>query len=141
MVDIYVRYEGNLHCAARHGPSGATLASDAPLDNHGRGETFSPTDLAATSLGTCMLTVMGILANKRSWNIDGIDAHVIKEMTTSPPRRIERLRVTVDAPPEVANKLSEETRRELEQAAHTCPVRLSLHPQIDVQVTFRWGGG
>ena len=140
MVEIYVRYEGGLHCAARHAPSGSTLATDAPVDNHGRGETFSPTDLAATALGTCMLTVMGILAKKRGWDIDGLDAHIVKEMTASPPRRIERLRVTIDAPAHVADRLSEEARSELEHAAHTCPVRLSLHPQIDVPLVFRWGG-
>ena len=139
MVDIYVRYEGGLHCAARHGPSGATLVSDAPVDNHGRGEAFSPTDLLATALGTCMLTVMGILAQRRSWNIDGISTHIIKEMTTSPPRRVERLRVTLDVPESLASKLNETARAELEHAANTCPVRLSLHPQIDVPLTFRWG--
>jgi putative redox protein len=141
MVDLYVRYEGGLHCAARHGPSGATLATDAPVDNHGRGESFSPTDLLATSLGTCMLTVMGILAQRRTWNIDGSTAHIIKEMTANLPRRVERLRVTLDVPESVASKLHEEARRELEHAAHTCPVRLSLHPQIDVPVQFRWGTG
>jgi len=138
-VDIYVRYEGGLHCASRHAPSGAVLATDAPADNHGRGEAFSPTDLTATSLGTCMLTTMGILANKRSWNIAGLDAHVIKEMTSSPPRKIERLRVTIDAPAALASKLTAEARAELEEAAHTCPVRLSLHPQLEVVVGFRWG--
>jgi putative redox protein len=138
MVDIYVRYEGDLHCASRH-PSGATLATDAPLDNHGRGEAFSPTDLLATALGTCMLTVMGIHAKSRSWNIEGADAHVIKEMTKNLPRRIERLTVTIDIPERVASKLSAEARSELEAAAHTCPVCSSLNPQIDVPVTFRWG--
>jgi putative redox protein len=138
MVEIYVRYEGSLHCVARHGPSGATLASDAPVDNHGRGESFSPTDLLATALGTCMLTVMGILAQRRGWDIDGTTTHVIKEMTASPPRRVERLRVTLDMPEPAASQLNEEARRELEHAAHTCPVRLSLHPQIEVPVQFRW---
>jgi putative redox protein len=141
MVDIYIRYEGGLHCAARHAPSGSTLATDAPIDNHGRGEAFSPTDLAATALGTCMLTVMGILANKRNWNIEGIDLHVRKEMTSSPPRRIEQLRVTLDVPFAVSTTLSADARAELEHAAHTCPVRLSLHPQIDVPVVFRWTDG
>jgi putative redox protein len=141
MVDIYVRYEGGLHCAARHGPSGAILATDAPLDNHGRGQSFSPTDLVATALGTCMLTVMGILADKRSWRIDGMEVHVIKDMTTSLPRRIDRLRVMVDVANEVASRLSAEARSELEQAANTCPVRLSVHPQIEVPVTFKWEAG
>ncbi|HEY2734257.1 MAG TPA: OsmC family protein [Polyangiales bacterium] len=139
MVDIYVRYDGDLHCSARHAPSGATLATDAPVDNQGRGEAFSPTDLLATALGTCMLTVMGIRAKQRSWNIDGSSIHVIKEMTKNLPRRVERLRVTLDVPESIARVLSEEARRELEQVADTCPVRLSLHPQIDVPVEFKWG--
>lgn len=140
MVDIYLHYEGGLHCVAKHGPSGAQLATDAPVDNHGRGESFSPTDLVATGLGACMLTVMGILANKRAWTIDGIDVHVRKDMTKAPPRRIERLIVELDVPAAVAQQLDGAARAALEHAANTCPVRLSILPAIDVPVTFRWGG-
>lgn len=139
MVDIYLHYEGALRCVATHGPSGATLATDAPVDNHGRGESFSPTDLVATGLGSCMVTLMGIVANKQQWFIDGIAVHVQKEMTTTPPRRIERLRVTLEVPEVVACKLDASARAGLEHAAHTCPVRLSLLPAIEVPVTFRWG--
>src|SRR5262245_41118098 len=105
MVEIHVRYESGLHCSARHGPSGATLATDAPVDNHGRGEACSPTDLLATALGTCMLTVMGILCNGRGWNIDGSDAHIVKEMTQTPPRSVARLTVTVSVPSAAAERL------------------------------------
>ena len=138
MVDIFVRYEGNMRCAARHGPSSATFATDAPVDNHGRGESFSPTDLVATALGTCMLTVMGILAHKRGWDIAGIDVRVQKEMTKTMPRKIERLRVDFTVPPSVAAALDADAKKVLEHAANTCPVRLSVHDAIDVPVAFGW---
>jgi putative redox protein len=138
VVDIYVHYEGELRCAARHGPSSSLLATDAPVDNHGRGEAFSPTDLVATALGTCMLTVMGILARKRGWDIAGIDMHVQKQMSAELPRRIVRLSVTATVPPAVSAALDQEARAELEHAANTCPVRLSVHEQIDVPVRFDW---
>ena len=81
MVDIYVEYEGDLHCRAEHGPSGAVLATDAPVDNHGLGASFSATDLVATGLGTCILTVIGILAKKRGYRLEGARVHVKKTMT------------------------------------------------------------
>src|SRR5215211_4393937 len=99
MVDINVRYEGDLHCSATHGPSQAGLSTDAPADNQGRGESFSPTDLVATGLGTCMATVMGIVAKQRGYDLRGMDVHVKKHMTASPPRRIARLSVEISVPP------------------------------------------
>jgi putative redox protein len=138
VVDIFVRYEGELRCAARHGPSGATFTTDAPVDNHGRGESFSPTDLIATSLGTCMLTTMGIVAQQRGWHIAGIEMHVRKQMSAAPPRRIARLSVVATVPVAVSRALDAEARAALEHAAHTCPVRLSVHEQIDVPVRFDW---
>ncbi|HEX2679482.1 MAG TPA: OsmC family protein [Polyangiales bacterium] len=138
MVKFTMRYEGGLHCVAKHEPSGTTLATDAPVDNQGKGETFSPTDLVATALGTCMLTTMGILAKRKQWNIDGIEMNVAKEMTKSPPRRIERIPVEMAIPTAVASKLDAQARAELEQAAHTCPVRISLLPAIEVPIVFRW---
>lgn len=139
MVEIYVRYEGGLRCVARHAPSGSTLQSDAPVDNHGRGEAFSPTDLLATALATCMLTVMGILAQKRNWKIEGLDAHVVKHMTKQLPRRVELLTVKLSLPSAQGALLNAAAREELEQAALNCPVRLSLHPQIEIPVSFDWG--
>lgn len=135
MVKIDVRYEGGLRCHAVHGPSGQQLATDAPVDNHGRGESFSPTDLVATALGTCMATIMGIVADRHGWNIDGTSMRISKEMTTEVPRRIRKLAVEIDAP----GALDEQSRRTLENAAHTCPVRLSILPAIEVPVEFRWG--
>jgi putative redox protein len=139
MVDIYIHYEGGLRCTAKHGPSGSTFSTDAPVDNHGRGEAFSPTDLVATALGTCMVTTMGIVANKHSWNIDGIGVHVKKEMTTELPRKIARLSTTLTVPSAVATSLDAAARAQLEHTAHTCPVRLSIHPTIEVPITFHWG--
>lgn len=138
MVDIFVRYEGALRCAARHGPSSSTLPTDAPVDNHGRGEAFSPTDLVAASLGTCMLTTMGIVAQKRGWDISGIDMHVRKHMSTDLPRRIVQLSVVASVPPSISQALDAAARAELEHTAHTCPVRVSIHPAIDVPVRFDW---
>jgi putative redox protein len=138
VVDIYVHYEGELRCVARHGPSASQLTTDAPVDNHGRGEGFSPTDLVATALGTCMLTVMGIQARKQGWDIAGIDMHVKKQMSAELPRKIVRLSVTATVPPAVSAKLDAAARAALEHTANTCPVRLSVHEQIDVPVAFAW---
>ncbi len=138
MVDIYMRYEGGLHCSATHGPSSVLLATDAPRDNEGKGESFSPTDLLATSLGTCMLTTMGIAARKHGWNIDGIELHVKKEMTRQPPRRVERLIARFGVPAAVASGLDAETRSKLEHIARTCPVALSLHQTVAVETSFDW---
>jgi putative redox protein len=139
MVDIYTRYEGGLRCTAKHGPSETSFTTDAPVDNHGRGESFSPTDLVATALGSCALTTMGILAQKRGCTIDGMEAHVKKIMTQELPRRIGKLPVTITVPPEVAGRLDLATRAELENAANTCPVKLSILSEIDAPITFRWG--
>ena len=137
MVNIDVRYEGGLHCHAIHGPSGRELSTDAPVDNQGRGQSFSPTDLVATALGTCMATIMGIVADRNGWNIDGTRMSIAKEMTAEGPRRIRRLAVVVDAPA----GLDPAAQQALENAAHTCPVRLSILPAIEVPVEFHWSAG
>ncbi|MCA9627308.1 MAG: OsmC family protein [Myxococcales bacterium] len=139
MVDIHIGYTGELRCEAKHGPSAAVFHTDAPKDNHGKGESFSPTDLVATGLGTCMITVMGILARSRGYDLGGTRIHVKKHMTASPPRRIARLEVTLSIPDQVAANLDGQQRLDLEEAAHTCPVRLSLLPAIEVPVSFSWG--
>ncbi len=133
-VQIDCRYEGDLHCAALHGPSGSTLATDAPADNQGRAETFSPTDLVATALGSCLLTIMGIYARPRNIRIEGARAVVHKEMTKTPPRRIARLTVHISLPA----ALSEKARGGLEQAARLCPVAASLHPDVEVVLAFEY---
>ncbi|HEX4337754.1 MAG TPA: OsmC family protein [Polyangiaceae bacterium] len=137
MIDIDVIYEGELHCSAVHRPSGAKLATDAPVDNQGRGESFSPTDLVATALGTCMATVMGITARRQELPIAGARLNVKKAMTTVPPRRIATLAVRIDMP-DSAKSIGPDARKGLEHAANTCPVRLSLLDAIDVPVEFVW---
>lgn len=135
MVTIEVEYQGDLHCRAVHGPSRAELSTDAPTDNQGRGESFSPTDLVATALGTCMLTVMGILARTLKVDIAGATATVEKEMSSTAPRRIESLKVRIHVP----HSLSADDQQKLERAAHTCPVHKSLHPDIHTPIEFVWG--
>ena len=135
MVQVDMVYEGQLHCRATHGPSGAVLPTDAPKDNMGKGEAFSPTDLVATALGTCMLTTMGIVAQRNNIDLSGATVTVVKEMVTTPQRRIGRLPVVIRVP----MKLSLEDRQRLENAAMSCPVHRSMHPDVQMPVTFEWG--
>ena len=133
-VRIEVQYEGELHTTARHGPSGAVLETDAPKDNEGKGESFSPTDLLATALGTCMLTVMGILARRKGWDMKGARVSVDKDMVADPVRRIGQLGLRFEMP----EGIPEDARKPLERAAHTCPVHQSLHPDVKVETSFAW---
>ena len=137
-VDIDLIYEGQLHCVATHGPSGATLATDAPVDNHGRGESFSPTDLVATALGACVMTIMGIVAERNQIDLIGTRIRVSKEMIQQPVRRIGRLPVIVTIPADKAAKVAAADRTKLETAARHCPVHQSLHPDIDSPIEFVW---
>jgi putative redox protein len=134
MVEMDIAYQGNLRCQAKHGPSGSIILTDAPIDNMGKGEAFSPTDLAGVALGTCMLTTMGIVAQRMEVDISGTTLHVTKEMTASPPRRIERLTITFTIPA----RLSAEQRQKLENAAKTCPVSHALAGNVQIPVTFNW---
>ncbi len=134
MVHIDIFYDGDLHTRATHGPSGNVLETDAPKDNQGRGEAFSPTDLLATALGTCMLTIMGMVARREQIALEGSRVRVTKEMTPTPPRRVAKLTVTFDVPVLV----TAEQRIKLQNAAHTCPVQRSLHPDIEVVTIFNW---
>ena len=136
MVEITARYEGQLRCNATHGPSRSTVLTDAPVDNHGKGEAFSPTDLVATALPTCMMTIMGIYAERHGIDLRGMHARTEKEMTKSPPRRIASLRTIITLP--IA--ASHPQREALENAAHTCPVHRSLHPEIDAPIEFVYAG-
>ena len=133
-VEMDVVYEGDLHCAAKHGPSGQIVATDAPVDNGGRGSAFSPTDLVATALGTCMVTIMGLFAKKAGLDIDGTRVHVAKDMTATPVRRIGKITVIVTLPK--GGSFSAGQRAELERAAALCPVKQSLHPDVDVAMEF-----
>lgn len=136
MVRIDVVYEGDLHTRATHGPSGNSLETDAPVDNEGRGETFSPTDLVAAALGSCVLTVMGIVARRRGIPLEGARASVAKHMAADPVRRIGRLEVEVVLPAGIAAA----DREVLERAARTCPVKASLHPETEVDLRFSEAG-
>lgn len=133
MVQVNIVYEGNLRCRAEHEPSGAIITTDAPKDNQGMGASFSPTDLVATALGACMLTIAGIAAKTMQIDMTGTKVIVNKEMTP-PPRRIAKLAVVIDVPV----KLDEAQKQKFMNAALTCPVHKSLHPDVAVPVEFRW---
>ena len=135
MVEISTSYEGQLRCTATHGPSGNVLTTDAPKDNMGKGEAFSPTDLVATALATCVLTTMGIVAQRNNIDMTGATAKVTKEMVSEPARRIGRLTLHVHMPRGIAA----ESRERLENAARHCPVHKSLHPDVQMPITFTWG--
>jgi putative redox protein len=133
-VEIDITYDGDLHCLAVHGPSRQALRTDAPVDNGGRGEAFSPTDLLATSLGACLVTVMGLAARRLGLDLGGTQVHVVKEMATEGVRRVGRLTVTVTLP--ATSGLSAGDRIRLEHAATTCPVKQSLHPDVVLDLHF-----
>ncbi|WP_109488434.1 OsmC family protein [Occallatibacter savannae] len=135
MVRIQSEYQGDLHCTSVHAPSKAELSTDAPVDNQGRGESFSPTDLIATSLGTCILTTMGIVARTLEFDLTGATATVDKEMSSAPPRRIVRLPISIRIP----RTTTPENQQRLENAANTCPVKKSIHPDIETPIEFVWG--
>ena len=134
MPRFSLRYDGDLRVHAVHDPSGTALITDAPVDNHGRGESFSPTDLVATGLGACMFTLMGIRAKQAGWPLAGATVAVEKHMSAQPPRRIARLVLRFSLPAAIPAK----ARAQLEQAAHTCPVALSIHPDIQVETRFAY---
>lgn len=132
MVHSNIVYKGSLRCEATHGPSGQTIFTDAPKDNMGKGEAFSPTDLVGAALGACMLTIIGIVGKKSNIAVDDAKAHVTKEMTTEGVRRIKKLAVTITFP----KNYSDKEKKLLENAALTCPVHKSLHPDVESPVQF-----
>ncbi|MBL9142654.1 MAG: OsmC family protein [Verrucomicrobiaceae bacterium] len=136
MIEITIDYQGDLRCHAVHGPSKRDLVTDAPVDNHGKGESFSPTDLVATALGTCMATIIGIVAKRKNLDVGGMKVRVEKHMSADSPRRIVRLPVTIELPLPADHP----ERPLLEASAHGCPVAHSVHPDIDKPVTFVWNG-
>ena len=136
MVKISIDYEGGLHCVATHGPSGDRLATDAPVDNEGKGEAFSPTDLVAAALGACIATTMAIVAGRKGIELSGSSVDVGKEMSAEPPRKISRLKVKVVVPLAADHPV----REVLEAAARRCPVARSLDPGVDVPLEFVWSG-
>ncbi len=134
MVEIHLDYEGDLHCNAVHLPSGTRLSTDAPVDNNGRGESFSPTDLVATALGACMATVIGIVAKRKEIPVEGMKVAVRKFMSEDQPRRISRLEVDMEIP----LPSDHPERKLLESAARGCPVHHSIHPDIEVKMNWKW---
>ena len=136
MVTISSTYDGGLRCSSTHGPSGVTLITDAPVDNHGKGESFSPTDLVATAVANCMMTIMGIAAERHGIELKGTTVIIGKEMSTDTPRRIVALKsvMTIPLPSDHPQ------RALLEVAAKACPVKQSLDPRIGTTVEFRWVG-
>ncbi len=130
-VRIEGAYLGNLKVRLTHVPSGTEIVTAAPVDNHGDGSSFSPTDLCATALGTCMVTVMGIFAHETGIPYDAVSFSLEKHMRAD-PRRIDRIPVTLNMPP----GLTPEQRRKLERVALSCPVYLSLNPAIEKPITF-----
>ncbi|MEZ4648138.1 MAG: OsmC family protein [Candidatus Eisenbacteria bacterium] len=138
-VEIRFHYVGDLRCESTHTSSGTELHTDAPVDNQGRGESFSPTDLVATALGSCMLTTMGIAAKARGFDLPGATATVTKEMVADPFRRVGALHGSIQVP----GQFSPDQKRLLEAAAESCPVAQSLSPKVDVRISIEWvaGGG
>lgn len=128
-----VTYLGSLRTECKHLQSGNTYITDAPTDNHGKGEAFSPTDTVATGLANCMLTMMGIKANDLKVNLEGATATVTKTMASN-PRRISKIEVVFHLP-EISDQ---KIRKILEKTAETCPVHYSLHPDIEKEITFHW---
>ena len=132
MTTIECRYTGDLHCEAVHAQSGKLLQTDAPTDHDGLGESFSPTDLLATSLGTCILTIMGITAKRRQWNISGTTARVEKLMTQQGPRKIDCLRVYMQLP----DQCSDDQQRLLRRMAEDCPVKRNLENALTIELIW-----
>ncbi|MFM7216846.1 MAG: OsmC family protein [Bacteroidota bacterium] len=134
METITTTYVGDLRTEAVHKASGNTLITDAPTDNQGKGEAFSPTDLLAASLGSCMLTIMGIAARTHGFSLEGTRARITKIMQSS-PRRVGGIVIEFDFP---AVNYSEKQKTILEHAARTCPVALSLHPDLEQSIKFNY---
>ena len=134
MVKMNVVYQGDLRCQLTHEQSGTMITTDAPKDNMGKGESFSPTDLVAAALSSCMMTVMGIVAQRHAIDLKGTRVDVVKEMVTTPFRRIGSIQVDLHMP----RGLSPEQRAILENAANTCPVHKSLHPDVATPIKFHY---
>ena len=133
MATSNITYVGDLRTVCIHLQSGTQILTDAPTDNHGKGEAFSPTDLVATALGSCMVSIMGIIS--KDLNVDLKDSTVsITKIMQSEPRKIAKIEVILS----MSIETSEKNKAILERAAMTCPVLLSLHPDIEKDVVFNW---
>lgn len=130
----HISYSGNLRTVCTHLASGSVIQTDAPTDNHGKGERFSPTDLTATALGSCMITIMGIAADQHGFTLGAVEADIVKIMASN-PRRIEKIQINLRFP---QSAYSEKEKRLLEIAAKNCPVAKSLHPDLIQEVSFQF---
>lgn len=133
MATIKTTYVGGLRTEAIHIKSGAKIITDAPLDNHGKGESFSPTDLVCAGLGSCMLTIIGISSNTHGFNIEGTEMEITKTMSAD-PRRIAEIRIEFNFPMDYTDK----QKKIIEGSAHACPVGHSLHPETIQVITFNY---
>lgn len=134
MITSEIIYLGNLRTQSKHIASSSTIVTDAPIDNHGKGEAFSPTDLMSNALGCCMLTIIGIAANTHQFNIDGTQVQITKIMQSN-PRKVAEIKVDFKFP---ANNYSDIQKTIIEKAARTCPVALSLHPELKQTIEFTY---
>jgi len=134
MATSKITYTGDLRTTSIHLKSGSEIITDAPKDNQGKGEAFSPTDLLATSLGNCMLTIVGIVAKSHGFNIDGTTAEITKVMAEN-PRRVSEVHVSLQFP---ANNYTEKEKAIIEKSARNCPVAHSLHPDIKQEIAFNY---
>lgn len=134
MVTISIDYEGQLRSTLTHGPSKKTVQTDAPVDNNGKGESFSPTDLCASALGSCIATIVGMQMEALGVDLKGMRLEVRKEMSANLPRRIARLETEIWLPV----PLTDDQQMKVEIAAKNCPVHQSLHPEIEKPMTFHW---
>ena len=135
MTKIKTEYLGSLRTEAVHLQSGNKIITDAPLDNHGKGEAFSPTDLLAAALGSCMLTIMGISAPAYGYSLEGTTVDIEKIMGTN-PRRVVEVKITFNFPK--GNNYTDQQKRIIETAARTCPVANSLHPDLKKTIVFNY---
>lgn len=136
MPTVKTSYLGDLRTESIHLQSGSQLVTDAPTDNMGKGEAFSPTDLLATATGTCMLTTMAIVAQRDGIELAGSSVEVTKIMSQTPPRKVARLEINLQLKTNIV--LTKEQIKKLENTAHKCPVSLSLHPEVEQVVSFEW---
>jgi uncharacterized OsmC-like protein len=134
MTKMSVQYTSNLRCEVVHTQSSTQIETDAPLDNKGKGERFSPTDLLCTSLATCILTTMAIAAQERNWNFEGVHAEIEKIMSST-PRRVSEIKIHFIFP---ALGYDELMKEKIQRYAHACPVSRSLHPDVVQTVTFEF---
>lgn len=132
-----VIYTGNLRTAATHLRSGSVIETDAPVDNKGKGERFSPTDLVATALASCILTTLGIAEDTHNLNIDGAEAEVEKIMTSN-PRKIGEIVITISFP--LSQPFTDKEKQKIDHIARTCPVHQSIHPDCKKTIIFNWPG-